>query len=169
MKNISIKTYIFCILSLFFHTVQAQNNFMGLDHVGNPEKARNSLNKLLEKTKKSIQECDNSGCRARVYHALGSIYYFMSYSSDTIQYYLEKSYEEDPIWLCRWSKKLDNLYRGSKTSIYYASNFSKDWWLLLRKKCNNICGECEINNSISKLEIDSSKNIDYQKHSGSGT
>ena len=164
-KNINIKPLLYCIISLSFHILQAQNNFLCLDKISSnePEKARVSLNKLLEKTRNSINECDNSSCRARVYHAMGSIYYFLSYSSDTVQYYLDKAYEEDSLWLCRQSKKLDLAYREHPTAIYYASRFSKDWWLLLRKKCNNICEECEINNSTSRLEIDSSKNIDYQK------
>jgi hypothetical protein len=156
-----MRIFFFVLFITFNYLSFSQNTFLGVFRASNSETAHNSLRNLLNKTIASLQKCENKSCKAQVYHAIGSIYYFLDNNSDSVEYYLEKSYCEDSIWLCEKSQKLDSLYKDTSRGLYYASSFSKKWWSNHQIRCNKICGSCDKKTNIM-LEIDSSKNITYQ-------
>lgn len=151
---------------LFMANLKSQGNSLCLSSSPDRENKTENLNKLLYKILEELENCETKQCRARIFHFIGSIYYFMSpNNTETVKAYLEKAYSEDPHWVCKYSKILSGLYSDSNNSkVYYGSAFSKEWWEFHQSRCQQLCGECATTTSKqNEIGVDSSKNIVYQQ------
>jgi hypothetical protein len=156
---------LFFLLSVEITPIHSQKTlFAGVFSTGGEvgEQSKNKFKLLLEQTKQRLAQCNSKICNAQAYHALGSIYYVLGYPRDTIEYYLEKSFLEDSLWLCRESMKTKSFHEIQPSlGIYYAARFSFDWWEKHQARCKIICQECQ-KDEQKEVTIDSSKNISYQ-------
>jgi hypothetical protein len=147
-------------------STHSQNSFIVIFGKGSEskmsEQSKNRFISLLEQTRQGLALCSSKACNAQGYHALGSIYYVLGYPRDTVEYYLEKSFLEDSLWLCRASMETKSTHETNPSlGIYYAPKFSVDWWDKHQTRCKRICQECK-RNKPKEVIIDSSKNISYQ-------
>jgi hypothetical protein len=154
--------YLVILLLLNAFLLKGQQNVVGIFQYNKSEKSEEGLKNKLIEIRNQLNYCKENSCRARVYHALGSIYYFLD-NTDSVRYCLEQAYAFDPLWVCRYSKIFHELDSNSYTMVYYASKFSDTWWAYHQARCRILCGDCSKKNTKEEADINPFKNREYQE------
>ena len=164
-KKRNIFIILLCINILLGNVIFAQSENLVLYCTNKTDKAKVNIKKRLEQTKKYLENSESKTRNAQLLHFIANLYYCLEYPEDTVKYYLENAFLEDSNWLCRRTKSLSEDPAFANIGVYYASNFSANWWQMHCERCKRICGDCKLEkiNVEEEADINPNKKINYQQ------